>query len=110
MAVQKCGDIRTLYNASKLQGYVLITYYDGRAGNYAKAALDGVLLNGRQLRIEPSGPGQKIHDKDTQSGRTASMQDAATLNACAVPSLRFILPYAGPAWVKTKFSMACCMR
>ena len=68
LLLQKCGDIRTLYNAGKHQSFVLITYYDGRAGNYAKAALDGVLLNGRALQIEPSAPGQKVYDKDTQSG------------------------------------------
>lgn len=68
--LQKCGDIRTLYSACKHQGFVLITYFDGRAGNYAKAALDGALLNGRAVQIEPSAPGQKVHDKDTQSGET----------------------------------------
>ncbi|KAK9810778.1 hypothetical protein WJX73_006520 [Symbiochloris irregularis] len=64
---EKCGDIRTLYSACKHQGFVLISYYDGRAGNYAKAALDGMPLNGQPLQIEPSVPGQKVHDKDTQS-------------------------------------------
>ena len=71
--MQKCGDIRTLYSACKHQGFVLISYYDGRAGNYAKAALDGFLLNGQPLQIEPSLPGQKVHDKDTQSGMSMCM-------------------------------------
>ena len=74
LCTQKCGDIRTLYNACKLQGFVLISYYDGRAGNYAKAALNGALLNGRPLRIEPTTPGQKVYDKDIQSGMNCKHQ------------------------------------
>ena len=46
----------------------MITYYDGRAGNYARAALDGATINGQQIQIETTAPGQKVYDKDTQSG------------------------------------------
>lgn len=74
LCVQKCGDIRTLYSACKHQGFVLISYYDGRAGNYAKAALDGMPVNNQPLQIEPSLPGQKVHDKDTQSGGRVSVE------------------------------------
>ena len=63
-----CGDIRTLYTGRKHEGFVLITYYDGHGGNFAKAAMQSKQLLGRSMHIELSQPGQKVHDKDTQAG------------------------------------------
>ena len=63
-----CGDIRTLYTGRKHEGFVLITYYDGHGGNFAKAAMQGKQLMGRNIHIELSQTGQKVHDKDTQAG------------------------------------------
>ena len=64
-----CGDIRTLYTGRKHDGFVLITYFDGHGGNFAKAAMQGKQLMGRPIHIELSQPGQNAHDKDTQAGK-----------------------------------------
>ena len=66
--LQMCGDIRTLYTGRKHDGFVLITYFDGHGGNFAKAAMQGKQLMGRAIHIELSQPGQNAHDKDTQAG------------------------------------------
>ena len=112
--LQKCGDIRTLYSACKHQGFVLISYFDGRAGNYAKAALDGVLMNGRPLQIEPSAPGQKVHDKDTQSGEGTDChgQLATQPLCCGHAGLHVRLPsfYQSVRPLSSSVSRAYCQK
>lgn len=74
--LQMCGDIRTLYTGRKHDGFVLITYFDGHGGNFAKAAMQGKQLMGRAIHIELSQPGQNAHDKDTQAGEQAGQSVA----------------------------------
>lgn len=78
-----CGDIRTLYTGRKHEGFVLITYYDGHGGNFAKAAMQGKQLLGRNMHIELSQAGQKVHDKDTQAGMKPLVWDHFESNSTA---------------------------
>ena len=54
--LQKFGEIRSLYTACKTKGFVMISYYDIRAAQSARRALQNMPLRRRNLDIHYSIP------------------------------------------------------
>ncbi|KAI4343452.1 hypothetical protein L6164_010797 [Bauhinia variegata] len=65
---EQYGDIRTLYAACKHRGFVMISYYDIRAAQDAKRALQNRPLRGRKLDIHYSIPKDNSSEKDIDLG------------------------------------------
>ncbi|KAK3002029.1 hypothetical protein RJ639_020913 [Escallonia herrerae] len=65
---EQYGDIRTLYTACKLRGFVMISYYDIRAARTAMRALQNKPLRRRKLDIHFSIPKENPSDKDINQG------------------------------------------
>ncbi|KAL3649904.1 hypothetical protein CASFOL_006307 [Castilleja foliolosa] len=65
---EQFGDIRTLYTACKLRGFVMISYYDLRAARNAMRALQNKPLRHRKLDIHFSIPKENPSDKDVNQG------------------------------------------
>ncbi|WJX35106.1 hypothetical protein P8452_23138 [Trifolium repens] len=65
---EQYGDIRTIYTASKHQGFVMVSYYDLRAAQNAMKALQNRSLNSRNLDIHYSFPKGNASEKDISHG------------------------------------------
>ncbi|KAE8123780.1 hypothetical protein FH972_018709 [Carpinus fangiana] len=65
---ERHGDIRTLYTACKHRGFVMISYYDIRAAQNAKKALQNKPLKRRKLDIHYSIPKVNPSEGDINQG------------------------------------------
>ncbi|KAL8468393.1 hypothetical protein ACS0TY_031562 [Phlomoides rotata] len=62
------GDIRTMYTACKLRGFVMISYFDIRAARDAMRGLQSKPLQRRKLNIHYSIPKENPTDKEINQG------------------------------------------
>ena len=68
--VQAYGEIRSLYTACKLRGFVVLSFYDLRASCLAIHALQGARVGAGNLHISFSTPKDNMGDKDAHQGST----------------------------------------
>ncbi|KAM7272912.1 hypothetical protein ACFE04_027576 [Oxalis oulophora] len=65
---QHFGEIRTLYTAGKIRGFVMIAYYDIRAARNAVTTLQRKPLRDLELDIHYSNPKENPSEKDVNEG------------------------------------------
>ncbi|CAL9190820.1 unnamed protein product [Musa hybrid cultivar] len=65
---EKFGEIRSLYTACKTKGFVMISYYDIRAAQSARRALQNMPLRRRNLDIHYSIPKDNPSNQETNQG------------------------------------------
>ncbi|EEF50120.1 RNA-binding protein, putative [Ricinus communis] len=77
---EQYGDIRSLYTTCKHRGFVMISYYDIRAANNAKEALQDTPLRRRKLDIHFSIPKDNPSEKDTNQGTLVAFNLDASIS------------------------------